>query len=87
MGLEIAEGRAGKESSASRGGDLGRQGKWLGEIGFHRQHREARMIAAQLLGLLQQHLRRDVDRHVGGDGRRCGEQNAHLPTRAATELD
>src|SRR3954447_10668480 len=78
MRLEIANGRAGKESRPSEAGNLWRKAERLGEIRGDRKHRKARIVAGQFGCLLSQHLRRDVDRHIGSDRWRRIEQDARL---------
>ena len=85
--LEIADGRPGKESGMHHPGRCGRQGEGLREVGFDRQDRKARIVAAKLFRFLDEHLRGNVDRHIGRDRAGGREQDAHLLARAAAEFD
>ena len=84
--LEIADGRARKESDLRQCADFSRRGEGFCEIGRDRMDLQRRKIGAQRARLRLQEVGGDVDRHVSCDIAAL-EQQANLGRRARAELD
>ena len=87
MRLEIADGRAGKETDAGHRRHRRRQLGRRREIGDDRMNGKVGEIAPQLRRILLQKIAGNVDRDIGLDRRRGAEQDARFAARAAAELD
>ena len=85
--LEIADRRAREKTHMGQARNSCRQVERFGKVRADRQHVQARKIGAQGGCFLLQHLRRNIDRHIGREPQRGAEQDADLCGRAATELD
>ena len=78
--LEIPDGRSGKEPGMRHRRRCGGQSERLGEIGLHRKHRKARIVAPKLVRLLNEHLGGDINRNIGRNRRNGRQQYSDLPT-------
>ncbi len=85
--LEVADGRAREKAGPRQAHDRAREPERARKVRGDWQDAQARPIMLQLPGLLPQHLGGNVDRHIGIDRRRRVQQDAHLASRAAAELD